>query len=126
MPLSTKDHSIESFEQLFGEVKQYLKLQKEYSLIKLTSKLSVLLSTLLLVIVFLVLGMAALFYLLLALAYAFEPLVGSLGWSYAIIGCIALLILLLIAVFRRKLIVEPTVNFLAHLLLDDDEKKEGE
>lgn len=135
--LSAGDRSIENFEQLFEQVKQYLKLQKEYSLIKLTSKLSVLLSSLLLVVVFLVLGMAALFYLLMALAYAFEPLVGSLGWSYAIIGGIALLLLALIAAFRQRLIIKPTVNFLAHLFLDDDsddkkctspsdEKREGE
>jgi sterol desaturase/sphingolipid hydroxylase (fatty acid hydroxylase superfamily) len=115
------DRSIENFEQLFEQVKQYLKLQKEYSLIKLTSKLSVLLSTLFLVVVFLILGMAALFYLLMALAYAIQPMVGSLGWSYAIIGGIALLLLALIAAFRQKLIIKPTVNFLAHLFLDDDE-----
>jgi hypothetical protein len=115
------DRSIENFEQLFEQVKQYLKLQKEYSLIKLTSKLSVLLSTLFLVVVFLILGMAALFYLLMALAYAIQPMVGSLGWSYAIIGGIALLLLALIAAFRQRLIIKPTVNFLAHLFLDDDE-----
>lgn len=122
--LSAGDHSIESFEQLFDQIKQYLKLHKELALVQLTGKLSILLSTLLLVVVLLVLGTVTLFYLLMSLAYAIDSVIGSMAWSFAIIGGIALLLLALIAVFRRRLIIAPTVNFLSHLFLEDEENKE--
>ncbi len=124
--LSAGDHSIESFEQLFDQIRQYLKLQKELALVKLTGKLSILLSTLLLVVVLLILGTVALFYLLMALAYAIDSVIGSMAWSFAIIGGIALALLALIAVFRRRLIIAPTVNFLSHLFLEDEENKKEE
>ncbi len=124
--LSAGDHSIESFEQLFDQIRQYLKLQKELALVKLTGKLSILLSTLLLVVVLLILGTVALFYLLMALAYAIDSVIGSMTWSFAIIGGIALALLALIAVFRRRLIIAPTVNFLSHLFLEDEENKKEE
>jgi hypothetical protein len=123
MKKSTEDHSIENFEQLFLEIKEYLKLQKEYTLLVLTEKLAILFSTLVLVVVFLILGIAALFYLLFGLAYLLEPYVGGLKSSFAIIVLIDLLIIAVIAVFREKLIIKPTINFLVHLFLD---KKEDE
>ena len=124
--LSAGDHSIESFEQLFDQIRQYLKLQKELALVKLTGKLSILLSTLLLVVVLLILGTVTLFYLLMALAYAIDSVIGSMAWSFAIIGGIALALLALIAAFRRRLIIAPTVNFLSHLFLEDEERIEEE
>ncbi len=124
--LSARDHSIESFEQLFDQIRQYLKLHKELALVQLTGKLSILLSTLLLVVVLLILGTVALFYLLMALAYAIDSVIGSMAWSFAIIGGIALLLLALMAAFRRRLIIVPTVNFLSHLFLEDEETKEEE
>ncbi|KAB3757470.1 phage holin family protein, partial [Phocaeicola vulgatus] len=46
--------------------------------------------------------------------------VGGLMASYGIItGCIILLILLIV-LFRKRLIVQPMVNFLANLLLNDN------
>jgi len=121
-----EDHSIESFEQLFDQIRQYLKLHKDLALVKLTGKLSVLLSTLLLVIVLLILGAVALFYLFMALAYAIDSVIGSMAWSFAIIGGLALSLMALIAAFRRRLIIVPTVNFLSHLFLESEENKEEE
>jgi hypothetical protein len=121
--MATDDHSIESFEQLFAEIKQYLKLQKEFTLVKATQKLSILFSAIVLTIVFMILGVAALFYLLFSLAYVLEPYVGGLKYSFAIITLVDLLIIVVIAVFRKQLLIKPTINFLAHLLLDDEEEK---
>ena len=121
-----EDHSIESFEQLFDQIRQYMKLHKDLALVKLTGKLSVLLSTLLLVIVLLILGAVALFYLFMALAYAIDSVIGSMAWSFAIIGGLALSLMALIAAFRRRLIIVPTVNFLSHLFLESEENKEEE
>ena len=58
------DKSIENFQQLFFEFKKYLELQKEYTKLELTEKLTILFSTLIMVLVLIILGMVALFYLL--------------------------------------------------------------
>ena len=64
------DKSIENFQQLFFEFKKYLELQKEYTKLELTEKLTILFSTLIMILVLIILGMVALFYLLFALAFS--------------------------------------------------------
>ena len=100
------DKSIENFQQLFFEFKKYLEL-------------TILLSTLIMIVVLIILGMVALFYLLFALAYVLEPLVGGLMASFAIIAGINILIMALVIIFRKQLIISPMVNFLANLFLTD-------
>lgn len=85
----------------------------------ITHKLTILLSTLILIFILVVLGMIALFYLSFTLAYVLEPYVGGLTNSYAIITGGILLIGILIYAFRQKLIIQPLTNFLANLLLND-------
>ena len=110
----TDDKSIENIQQLFAEFKKFLVLQKEYTKLELTEKLTILLSTLI---------MVALFYLLFALAYILEPLVGGLMVSFGIIAGINVLLIAIIYFFRRQLIISPMVNFLANLFLNDSNKK---
>ncbi|WP_291528211.1 phage holin family protein [Bacteroides sp. UBA939] len=114
------DKSIENFRQLFIEFKKYLSLQKEYTKLELTEKLTTLLSTLILLLVAVVFGMVALFYLSFALAYVMEPHVGGLMVSFSIIACFHILLILLIIIFRKRLIISPMVNFIAGLFLDNN------
>ena len=107
------DKSIENFQQLFFEFKKYLELQKEYT---------ILFSTLIMILVLIILGMVALFYLLFALAYILEPLVGGLMSSFAIIAGINVVLIALVIIFRKQLIISPMVNFLANLFLTDSNK----
>ena len=67
------DRSIDNLQQLFIEFKKYLNLQKEYTKLEITEKLSILLSALILLSVVIILGMVALFYLSFALAYNYFP-----------------------------------------------------
>ena len=115
------DKSIENFQQLFFEFKKYLELQKEYTKLELTEKLTILFSTLIMILVLIILGMVALFYLLFALAYILEPLVGLMA-SFAIIAGINVLLIALVIIFRKQLIISPMVNFLANLFLTDSNK----
>ena len=113
------DKNIDNLQQLLAELKKYAELQKDYVKLHLVEKLTILISTLILVFILLILGIIALFYLSFTLAYVLEPHVGGLMASYGIItGCIILLILLIV-LFRKRLIVQPMVNFLANLLLND-------
>ena len=119
----TDDKSIENIQQLFAEFKKFLVLQKEYTKLELTEKLTILLSTLIMILVLAILGLVALFYLLFALAYILEPLVGGLMVSFGIIAGINVLLIAIIYFFRRQLIISPMVNFLANLFLNDSNKK---
>ncbi|MBQ3191706.1 MAG: phage holin family protein [Bacteroidaceae bacterium] len=113
------DKTIDNLQTLFTEVKHYVDLQKDYVKLDITHKLTILLSTLILILVLVVLGMIALFYLSFTLAYVLEPLVGGLTTSYAIITGGILLLGALIYGCRQRLIIQPLTNFLANLLLND-------
>ena len=113
------DKTIDNLQTLFTEVKHYVDLQKDYVKLDITHKLTILLSTLILILVLVVLGMIALFYLSFTLAYVLEPLVGGLTTSYTIITGGILLLGALIYGCRQRLIIQPLTNFLANLLLND-------
>lgn len=112
------DRSIENMQQLVAELKKYLMLQKEYMKLEITEKLSKLLSTLLLAALVVMLGVAVLFYLSFTLVYVLAPLVGGLMGSFAIITCFHLLLIVLLVLFRKKLIIEPVVRLIAGLFLE--------
>lgn len=101
------------------EVKKYIDLQKDYVKLDITHKLTILLSTLILILVLIVLGMIALLYLSFTLVYILEPHVGGLTISYAIITGGILLMGILIYGLRKRLIIQPLTNFLVNLLLND-------
>ena len=113
------DRSIENLQQLFVEFKKYLKLQKEYTKLEITEKLSILLSALVLLSVVIILGMVALFYLSFALAYILDPLVGGLMVSFSIIAAFHLLLVLLVITFRKKLIINPMDCSLRMIMKND-------
>ncbi len=114
-----KKENIDSFKDLIAEVKKYLELQKEYTKIELTEKLSVLISILVMGMVFILIGTIALLYFSFALAYYMAQYVGGLGVSLTIMGGVLLVLILLIYLIRKKLIINPMVNFLAKLFLND-------
>ena len=113
------DKTIDNLQALFTEVKHYVDLQKDYVKLDISHKLTVLLSTLILILILVVLGMIALFYLSFTLAYILEPHVGGLVNSYAIITVGILLIGGIIYGCRQRLIIQPLTTFLANLLLND-------
>ena len=53
------DKSIENIQQLFFEFKKYIELQKEYTKLELTEKLTILFSTLIMILILIILGMVA-------------------------------------------------------------------
>ena len=113
------DKSIEKMQQLFIEFKKYLELQKEYTKLEVTEKLSKLLSTLLLVLLVVIHGVVVLFHLSVPLVYILAPLVGGLMMSFALITCFHILLIVLLVLFRKKLIIDPTVKLIAELFLDN-------
>lgn len=120
--MSTTDNGTSGFRQLFSEVKEYLELRAEYAKLEAMEKLTMLISGLLLIFVLIFLGMTTLLYLSFALAYLLEPLVGSLPLSFVIVAGISLLLITLVVFFRKSLIVQPMLRFLARLFLNNSNK----
>lgn len=110
--------STENFQQLYEDVKKYVFLQTEYLKVEFVEKLTILLSTLLIVTLIIVLAIIALFYLFFSLAYAIEPMVGSLSISFALIAGIYVILIGLLYVLRKQLIITPMVKFLSNLFLN--------
>jgi len=113
------DKTIDNLQSLVTEIKRYIDLQKDYVKLDITHKLTVLLSTLILILVLIVIGMIALLYLSFTMAYVLEPHVGGLTNSYALITGAILLIGVLIYLLRRRLIIQPLTTFLANLFMND-------
>lgn len=115
----TNDHGINNFQQLFQEVKKYVDLQKDYIKLELTEKLTAIFSALILGLLIVLLSIVILFYLSLSLAHLLAPHVGGLSVAYLIIAGIVILLIVLLYVLRKSLIINPIVNFLANLFLND-------
>ena len=60
-----------------------------------------------------------LFHLSFTLVYILAPLVGGLMMSFALITCFHILLIVLLVLFRKKLIIDPTVKLIAELFLDN-------
>lgn len=119
--MSTEKNTVDSIRQLIAELKEYAILQKDYAKLHFVEKLTILLSTLILIFILITLGMVTLFYLLFSLAYVLEPLVG-LSLSFCLIACLSISIIICMIVFRKNLITNPLVRFLATLFLKDSNK----
>ena len=111
--------TIDNLQTLLAEMKHYANLQKDYIKLDITHKLSVLLSTLMLIFIIVGLGLIALLYLSFTLAYMLEVYVGGMMNSYAIITGTVVLIGMLIYLCRQRIIIQPLSRFLTNLMLDD-------
>ena len=111
------DKSIDNLQDLFQEFRKYLELQGQYLRFEVIEKLTILLSTIMLVLLVAILSMIALFYLSFMIVYILAPVVGGLMTSFGIIAAFHVLLIFLLIKFRRTLIITPTVKFLAGLFL---------
>lgn len=112
----------DGFQHLYAELKRYIQLQFEYTKVEAVEKITILLSTLLVVGLVIALSLVVLFYLCFALAYALEPVLGSLALSFVLVSAIYILLIVLLVIFRKKIIVNPLVRFLSRLFLKNDEE----
>lgn len=116
------DKSIDNLRQLLEEFRSYLKLQKRYTQLELTEKMSILLSTLMLVLLIVILSMVALFYLSFTIAYLLEPYVGGLMESFSLVAIFYLSVIAAILLFRKKVIIRPITLFVVSLFEENRDK----
>jgi len=119
--MSENHEPADNLQQLYDDVKKYVQLQTEYVKVEFVEKLTILLSTLLIIGLVLVLVIAALFYLFFSLAYTLQPVLGSLAVSFAIISGIYVFFIGLLMIFRKRIVINPLVRFLSNLFLKNKE-----
>ena len=107
--------NIKNIRELIQDCKTYLEMQKEYTKLELTEKLTVIFSAVVLIILLTLLTIVVLFYLSVSLALYLAPLVGGLIVSFAIIAGVIVLLMLVIYLLRKHIIVNPLVNFFAKI-----------
>lgn len=117
--MSMENENIKNVSEFIEECKAYLKSQKEYTKLELTEKLTIIFSAMILIILLCMLGIVVLFYLSITLALFLESYVGGLIASFSIITAGLLLVMVLVYTFRKRIIVEPLVNFFANIFYPD-------
>ena len=118
-PMFENNKTIDNLQTLLAEMKHYAELQKDYIKLDIAHKLTVLLSTLMLIFILAGLGLIALLYLSFTLAYTLEGYVGGLMNSFAIITGFVILTCILIYLCRRRIIIQPLTRFLTNLIFDE-------
>lgn len=112
----SSDENIETLAQLVDVLKHYVGLKAEYVKLDVIEKTVRLLTALTLVVLFCVLCILTIVPLSFAVAFWLGPLIG-MAWAFALVGVFYLLLIVLLAMFRHRLIERPLVRFLARLLL---------
>lgn len=123
--INNQNNSQESsaYARIYGEAKRLVSLEIENARLLLTEKLTLLLGRIALVAVAFVVSSAALIFLSMSVAdfllRGMEPC-----WTYLIIGGFYVMIVIVIACFRRRLIVDPIARYISRVILDPPMEKE--
>lgn len=115
----SSDRNIETISQLIVEIKRYVELRAECLQIDFVSKMSQLLTAVVLFVVLFMLSALAVMFMSMTAAAALAPIVGGMAYSYAIIVVIYVMIGIVVFCHRKKWIEAPIAGFLADLFLNN-------
>lgn len=118
--LST-DQNLNTLGELFEEVVRYVRLRKDYSELWLVEKLTTVAAAAIVAVLVLLLTLTALFYASLGISFALMPSLGTLG-SFMLTAAFFAFLAWVVYRFRESLVERPIVNFLASVLLGDDDE----
>lgn len=113
----SSDKNVESIVELIDALKEHVELQKEYLELNVIEKVVKLVTALTIAVIFVILGVAVLFYLTYAIVHWIAPLTG-LALAYFLVAMFFAALLVLVCVFRKQWIERPLVRFLANTLLN--------
>ena len=112
----SNDKNIETIAQLIEAVKDYVELQKDYLKLDVIDKAVRLLTAASLFVVAFLFLLAIMLYVSFAAIYWMSPYTGT-AEAFAIMGGIYVLLLLLVFIFKRRIIERPLVKCFANILL---------
>ena len=113
----SSDKNVESIVELVDALKEHVELQKEYLELNVIEKVVRLVTALTVAVIFVILGVAILFYLSFAIVYWIAPLTG-LAMAFFLVSMFLVSLLILLCIFRKRWIEQPLVRFLANTLLN--------
>ncbi len=113
----SSDSNIESIAQLVEEIKKYISLKGEYYKVTFAEKAVRIITTIVMTVLLVLIGLIIVGFLSLTVAFALEPKVGRVA-AFAIIAGIYLLLFVLCILFRKPWIEAPLVRFFATLLFE--------
>ncbi len=111
------------FQQVFVELKEYVRLQTDYLQVSLIEKLTKLFAKVIFALVAFFLMLGTFFYLMFALANALAPTLGFVA-SYSIVAAIFLVLFVIALLFRKRLFVTPILKMMVEIFYDET-KEEG-
>lgn len=114
----SSNQNIENISQLILEIKNYIELKSKSLQIDFVSKLTQLLTALLVGFILFMLITVAILFISMMVATALSPYVGGDAAGYAIVVAFYALFALLIYKKRHTWVEAPIANFLGHLFLD--------
>lgn len=116
----SNDHNVEIIARLISNLKRYGELQLKGMQLDVVSKLTLVLT--LLVVALVLIGVVSIVVLLLSLAlvFALAPIVDSLVTSCCLVAGGFVLLSVLLVLFRRTLLINPIARFLSSIFLGDD------
>lgn len=119
------DSEDSQYARLYKEVKRLVGLEAENAKLLLTEKLTLLLGRITLAAVCFVVSTAAFIFLSMSVA---DFLLRDLApcWTYLIVGGFYVLIVIIVACFRRQLIVDPIARYISRVVLDPPTPVESE
>lgn len=115
----SNDHNVDIIARLISNLKKYGELRLKSFQLDLLSKLTLILTFL--VVAVLLVGMASIVVLLLsfALVYALAPIVGGIVVSCGIVAGGFVLLGILLVAFRKRLLINPIARFLSSIFLGE-------
>ncbi len=107
------------FEELLAQLKHYLSLQKELTLVQLTEKLTKLLAAGVWLLLCFIFASMIVFYLMNAFAHALGDHLHNLAYGYLIVAGILCITLFIAYIQRHRWITNPILRYVCRLILPE-------
>lgn len=109
-----------TIQKLISSIKRYLNLQRDFMMLSLAEKLTLVLSTLMVFCVLILLMLLILIFISMAASNLLETIVGSAAWANAIIALFYIIVAIIVYSNRNKWVANRVANLIASILLDDE------
>ena len=119
------DKNIQTLQQLFADIKDYIELKLKVARLDLVSKVGFLLSLLVLGVVLSVLLAIIVLFLSATATIALAPHVGGMAGACALVALAYLLIAVVLITKRKAWIQTPLLQLLTALFLNDTQQEKG-
>lgn len=109
-----------AYQDLINDIKNYLAIRYKIGKLDVLEKLSMVIAIVIAILVAVILVTIALTYFSVALVYLLIELTGSVIPALCIMGACFLAVTAIILLFRKQLIINPTIKILSRIIFSDN------